>query len=141
MSFCPRIQGLGILIAELHGGRQRLHEGGAVGTQGVEAPRAQQRFQHAAVDLLQVEAAAQVFQASERAVGFALGDESVDGALPHPADRAQAVADRALAANSKLISRGVDIRRLDFEVDLGAFLDEDDHLVGVVHVRQTAPPP
>ncbi len=52
------LMGLGVLLAELHRRRQALHEGGAVDSEAVEAPGAQQRFQHPAVDLLQVEAAA-----------------------------------------------------------------------------------
>src|SRR5690242_7619195 len=52
-----------VLIAELHRARQAIHQRSAVRTESIEAARAQQRLEHAAVDLLQIEAAAQLFEA------------------------------------------------------------------------------
>ena len=130
----PRRVGAAVLIAEVHGGTQAVHERRAVGAQAVEAPGAQQRLQRAPVDLLQVEPPAKVLETRVHPARAALRDQRLGRSLTHAAHRAQPITDAALAAGGELVARGVDIRRQHREPQIRAFLDEGHDLVGVTHL-------
>src|SRR6185295_9483229 len=49
-----RLDGFGILVAELHRRAEPLHERGAVHLEAIEAARADERLEHAPVELLQI---------------------------------------------------------------------------------------
>src|SRR6516225_3985581 len=68
----PRLVGAAPLVAELHRRGEAVHERRAVRAEPIEAARAQQRLEHTAVDLLQVEPAAQILEALIGAVCLAL---------------------------------------------------------------------
>src|SRR5580658_10944772 len=120
----PRLVGPRVLVAKLHGGAQALHERRAVLAQAVEAPGSQQGFQHAPVDLLQVQAPAQILEAAIRAAGLALRDQRLDGPRAYAAYRPEPVAHAACVAGDKLVVGTVDIRWVHLEIQVPALLDE-----------------
>src|SRR6516162_2106158 len=104
------LMGAAPLVAELHRGSEAVHERGTVGAEPIEAARAQERLEHAAVDLLQVEPPAQILEALIGAVRLALRDECFHCATADPAHGAEPIADAVLAAGGELVARGVYIR-------------------------------
>ena len=128
--------GAAVLVAELHGSGKAVHERGAVGVETIEAARAQERLEHAAIDLLQVEPAAKILETLVGAVRLALCDQRLHGAAADAAHGAEPVADAVLAAGGELVARGVHIGREHRESHVAALLDEGHDFVGVVHVRR-----
>src|SRR5207302_4030524 len=128
-----RLMGAAPLVAEVHGRPQALHEGCASGAEAIEAARAQQRFQHPPVDLLQIEPPTQILQRRERTARAALDDQRLDRALAHTAPRAAAVAAARLAARRELAGRGVYLPWQRRESHVAALLDERLQLGGVIH--------
>ena len=100
MSFWPASSACEFWSPSCMAAPQALHERRAIRAEAVEAARADQRLEHAAIELLQIEPPAQVLETRERPVRFALGDERLDRALPHAAHRAEAVADRAIVIDA-----------------------------------------
>ena len=82
---------LAVLLAERERRIEAVHERGAVRREAVEAAGLDQRLEHAAVDLRQIEAAAQILEAGEVAMRAALVDDGLDRALAHALDGAEAV--------------------------------------------------
>src|SRR5262249_20391372 len=104
-----RLDRLRILIPELHRRAEPLHERRAVHLETIETARADERFEHASIELLQVEPPAQAFETRERTVRFALRDERFNRALPHAAHRAETVANGPVVIRRELIARDVHI--------------------------------
>ena len=86
---------LRVLFAELQGRGEAVHERGAVGAEPVEAARTDQRLEHAAIELLQIEPAAQVFETRERPCASRSPMSASTAPCPTPLHGAEAVADRA----------------------------------------------
>src|SRR5690606_35105881 len=57
-------------------------------------------------------------------------------AFTHPLDGTQTVDHAAAVIHGELVLRQVHVRRLDAQLHAAAFLDQRDHLVGVVHIRR-----
>src|SRR5581483_3658666 len=89
---------LRVLIAELHRRGQAVHERCAVRAKTIQASRAQQRFQHTAIDLLQIEPPAQILEARESTTRRAFDDDRLDRSLPYTANGAEPIADGAIVA-------------------------------------------
>ena len=130
----PRGMGARALLAELDRGRQHLGERGARRAEAVEAAGFQHRLERALARKPEVHAPAEVDEVAERALALALADDRLDRALADALDRAEAIADRAGPCDGECEARGVHVGRLHVEAEAGAFVDEGDDLVRVLHV-------
>ena len=138
---------LGGLHGLFHGGQQHraveVHAGLVglefiviVRTKAIQRTGADQRLQGALVDALEVDAIAEVEQVLERSAFGAAFDDGFHRPLADALDGTQAVDDAPVVVDGELELRGVHVRRVEAQLHVAAFLDEDHHLVGVVHVRR-----
>src|SRR5690606_10732630 len=100
---------------ELDRARDRVDQRRAVHAKPVERARTRERFEHAAADLLLIDAPAEIEEALVPAVRLALAHDRLDRALADALDRAEPVADAARARGRELERGRVDVRRIDHE--------------------------
>ncbi|SMG02914.1 titin [Burkholderia singularis] len=126
------------LIGRLHRERHRCDQLRAVRVQRVERAGSDQRFDRAAVDHAPVDPHAEIKQIGKR-LFFARTQDLLDRVLPAALHRAEAVADRLRALAGRLRDRlepvagMVDVGRQHREAVCKTVVEQDLHLVGVVH--------
>ena len=104
MSFWPASCALAFWSPSCMAAGRRCHERRAVRPECIEAAAADQRLQHAPVELLQVDPPAQILEARERAARLALRDQRLHRAPPHALHRAQAIADGRHRPHRELVA-------------------------------------
>src|SRR6185503_17860520 len=130
----PRGMGARALLAELDCGRQHPGERSASRAEAVETAGLEHRLEGALARELEVHAPADVDEVAERAMALALADDRLDRAFADALDGAEAVADRAGPRDREREARCVHVGRLHVEAEPGAFVDERNDLVRVLHV-------
>ena len=123
------------LVDGLQHFRQLQRQRGAVAAQCVQCARVDQRFQRTLVELGRIDALAEIEQVAELASLPPRLDDALAHALAHALHRAQAVADGAGIGGHEHEVRMVHVRRPHVEAQPARFVEEADHLLGLVHVR------
>ncbi len=100
-----------VLFGGLDRSGQLQHQAGAGGRQRVECAGQDQCFEHAAIELGRIDAAAEVGQVGVGAMS-PFGHDRLARALTDALDRAQAVLDHLRLHRHEHVLRGVDVRRL-----------------------------
>ncbi|VWC24279.1 hypothetical protein BTE28158_06003 [Burkholderia territorii] len=126
------------LLGRFHRERHRREHLRAIRVQRIERAGTDQRLDRAAVDHTPVDPLAEIEQVGER-LFLARAQDLLDRVLAAALHRAETVADRARALAVGLrdgleaVVRLVDVRRQHGEVVHDAVVEQDLHLVGVVH--------
>jgi hypothetical protein len=129
--------GLAVLLSQRQCRIEAMHERGAIRRETIEAAGLDQRFEHAPIDLRQVQAPAQIFEARVVAVRAALIDDGRHRALAHAFDGAEPVTNRSIVDHREFVRRQVHVRRQNRQAHfLAAVVQHAHDLVGVVHVRR-----
>src|SRR6185437_12813371 len=99
----------------------------AIGIEAIEGAGADEALELPAVEALHIEAAREIEQVLERAVGLALGEDLAHGRRAHAFDRRERIADRRAVfrrLNRELDLRAVDVGRQHLDAEARAFLAE-----------------
>ena len=131
----------GQLLGRAHRLRQLREQARAVLRQRIHRPGQDQRFERALVDLLGIDAHAEIAEVAERAAALARLHDVVDRAFADALDRAEAIADRLRGGRPigwiegvELVSGAVYVGWQDLEAERARLAEQVDHLVRVVHV-------
>ena len=108
---------------------------GTVRIQTVQRTGADQGLDHPPVELAPADPAAEVGQAGEGAFTAPFIDQIRDGTLADPLDGTQTVLDGTIVQGREAELGLIDVGWPHVDLHLPALFDEDDHLVGLVHIR------
>ena len=103
------------MCAQLERGRNGRQQRGTVRAQAVGGTGSDERLEHAAVEPLLIQPAAQVEQTGKGPVRLPFGHQALDHATADTLDRAEPVSNGAFPGDDEFVLRAVEVRSLHFD--------------------------